>query len=67
MKMNKNPLIIQLKGCIIQIVRSGTEYQSEPLQERGDVQLIVETEYGYLYDGILYATYREAEAAKNER
>ena len=35
--------------------------------ERGDVQLIVETEYGFEYDGVEYATYSEAEAAKAEK
>ncbi len=60
-------MIIHEISCIIQILRGGTEYQPAPPQKRGDVQLIVETEYGFLYDGIEYATYSEAEAAKNER
>lgn len=29
--------------------------------------MIVETEYGFLYDGVEYATYAEAEAAKTEK
>lgn len=29
--------------------------------------MIVETEYGYLYDGVEYATYTEAETAKAEQ
>ena len=34
-------------------------------RSRGEgVSLIVETEYGYLYNGVLYATYTEAEHAK---
>lgn len=32
--------------------------------KKGGMQLIVETEYGYMYNGIEYATYSEAEQAK---
>jgi hypothetical protein len=34
-------------------------------RRKGGSKLIIETEYGFVYDGVEYATYSEAEEAKN--